>query len=251
MYKLDLTHHVALQLGANRGVWKHIDFIYSKKELDYYKAYRNSKMFGDMAKSMKSTEVESYINKVIGILVYCRENDDFEDILYIIKKGYNKLYRGFKNCDKFNVAKFVVSVLGEDFLQKNSENILYSYLILMLYLSKLMNVELVCMDVNELLGPYIEGFYIDLLSNVRTKQIVKQNKQGIDDLYKLLNIDKTELNKNLIDLNLLVENMIERDTLKDMKNKNSDRIKDMLVNVATKETCITINTIKNRYVDLI
>ena len=48
MYKLDLTHHVVLQLGANRGVWKHIDFIYSKKELDYYKAYRNSKMFGDM-----------------------------------------------------------------------------------------------------------------------------------------------------------------------------------------------------------
>ncbi|MEG0569957.1 MAG: IS1595 family transposase [Erysipelotrichales bacterium] len=34
------------------------------------------------------------------------------------------------------------------------------------------------------------------------------------------------------------------------KNKNSDRIKDMLINVATKETCITINTIKNRYVEL-
>lgn len=34
------------------------------------------------------------------------------------------------------------------------------------------------------------------------------------------------------------------------KNKNSDRIKDMLINVATKETCITIHTIKNRYVEL-
>lgn len=34
------------------------------------------------------------------------------------------------------------------------------------------------------------------------------------------------------------------------KTKNNDRIKDMLINVATKETCITINTIKNRYVEL-
>ena len=29
------------------------------------------------------------------------------------------------------------------------------------------------------------------------------------------------------------------------KNKKNDRIKDMLVNVATKETCITINIIRN------
>ena len=34
------------------------------------------------------------------------------------------------------------------------------------------------------------------------------------------------------------------------KNKKSDRIKDMLVNVTTKETYITINTIKNRYIEL-
>lgn len=36
-----------------------------------------------------------------------------------------------------------------------------------------------------------------------------------------------------------------------MENKKSDRIKDMLINVVTKETCITINTIINRYVDLV
>ena len=35
------------------------------------------------------------------------------------------------------------------------------------------------------------------------------------------------------------------------KNKKSDRIKDMLVNVATKETSITINTIRNRYIELV
>ena len=35
------------------------------------------------------------------------------------------------------------------------------------------------------------------------------------------------------------------------KNKKIDRIKDMLVNVATKETSITINTIRNRYVELV
>ena len=34
------------------------------------------------------------------------------------------------------------------------------------------------------------------------------------------------------------------------KNKKNDRIKDMLVNVATKETYITINTIRNRYIEL-
>lgn len=34
------------------------------------------------------------------------------------------------------------------------------------------------------------------------------------------------------------------------KNKKSDRIKDMLVNIATKETYITINTIRNRYIKL-
>ena len=35
------------------------------------------------------------------------------------------------------------------------------------------------------------------------------------------------------------------------KNKKIDRIKDMLVNVVTKETSITINTIRNRYVKLV
>ncbi|MBW4875542.1 MAG: IS1595 family transposase, partial [Paeniclostridium sp.] len=35
------------------------------------------------------------------------------------------------------------------------------------------------------------------------------------------------------------------------KNKKSDRIKDMLINVATRETYITINTIRNRYIELV
>lgn len=34
------------------------------------------------------------------------------------------------------------------------------------------------------------------------------------------------------------------------KNKKGERIKDMLINVATKETYITIKTIRNRYVEL-
>jgi len=34
------------------------------------------------------------------------------------------------------------------------------------------------------------------------------------------------------------------------KNRKTDRIKDMLVNVATKETYRTINTIKNRLIEL-
>lgn len=34
------------------------------------------------------------------------------------------------------------------------------------------------------------------------------------------------------------------------KNKNGERIKYMLINVATKENCITIKTIINRYVKL-
>ncbi|MCQ4696177.1 hypothetical protein NE452_01465 [Paeniclostridium sordellii] len=34
------------------------------------------------------------------------------------------------------------------------------------------------------------------------------------------------------------------------KNKKGERIKYMLINVATKETCITIKTIINRYVKL-
>jgi transposase-like protein len=35
------------------------------------------------------------------------------------------------------------------------------------------------------------------------------------------------------------------------KNKKSDRIKDLLVNVATKDTCITKETIKHRYIELV
>ena len=34
------------------------------------------------------------------------------------------------------------------------------------------------------------------------------------------------------------------------KNKNTDWIKDMLINLVTKETCITINAIRNRYIEL-
>ena len=35
------------------------------------------------------------------------------------------------------------------------------------------------------------------------------------------------------------------------KNKKTDRIKDMLVDVATKDTYITRATIKNRFIELI
>jgi transposase-like protein len=35
------------------------------------------------------------------------------------------------------------------------------------------------------------------------------------------------------------------------KSKKTDRIKDMLINIATKETYITRNTIKNRFIELI
>lgn len=35
------------------------------------------------------------------------------------------------------------------------------------------------------------------------------------------------------------------------KNKKSDRIKDMIVQIVTKETYITRDTIKNRYIEMI
>ena len=35
------------------------------------------------------------------------------------------------------------------------------------------------------------------------------------------------------------------------KNKKNDRIKDMLVNVATKDTYVTRATIRNRFIELI
>ena len=34
------------------------------------------------------------------------------------------------------------------------------------------------------------------------------------------------------------------------KNKKNDRIKDMLVNVATKDTYVTRTTIRNRFIEL-
>ena len=37
---------------------------------------------------------------------------------------------------------------------------------------------------------------------------------------------------------------------KDKKNKKNDRIKDMLVNVAIKDTYVTRTTIRNRFIEL-
>jgi len=99
---------------------------------------------------------------------------------------------------------------------------------------------------------------LEQLLNVELKQ-VPRGKSMIDSVYHLQHINSLHsgLKRWLMPFNGVSTKYISNylawfKFLKiSKKSKNSDRIKDMLINVATKETCITINTIRNRYVELI
>lgn len=93
--------------------------------------------------------------------------------------------------------------------------------------------------------------------NVELKQIPR-GKQMIDDVYHLQHINSlhSSFKRWIVHFNGVATKYLNnylawfKFLQLSKKNKNSNRIQDLLINVATKDTYITIETIKNRLVEI-
>lgn len=104
-----LHQFLSIALGGSSFLHPFIDDIYRKNEWEYYEAYQNSGWKGNPLFSMYTTKSEEKIRQVAGILAWCYENQQFDPLDQLIKKGYKFVFQYLQQQTQVDFEHFMRS----------------------------------------------------------------------------------------------------------------------------------------------
>ncbi|PDZ94793.1 hypothetical protein CON36_31905 [Bacillus cereus] len=92
-HSLNIRPYMIMALGTNEMLRDDINSIFKEKETEYYAAFKNSDFYEDVRFRALTTEPQEQLRNVAGIVEYSYNKGDMKDILKLIKKGYNFVFR--------------------------------------------------------------------------------------------------------------------------------------------------------------
>lgn len=105
--ELELQCAFLLAAGLSKNCHNEINEVYKSKEVVYQRCYLESSFNDDKVKKIFTMKTEEAINKLIGILEYCKRESNYNAIERIIKfihpsiVRYVKLSNSIVDCNKF------------------------------------------------------------------------------------------------------------------------------------------------------
>jgi hypothetical protein len=184
---------LCIALGGNSFLHPYIDTSYRKNEWEYYEAYQNSGMKGNPLFSMYTTKSEEKIRQVAGMVEWGIQNQQFEPIDYLIKKGYKFVYQYIQHYPTIDFDHFMRSFAKRQRGKMVKEiDLLYQNIVLW-YLSLRNNKQIETENIawqsfQEVLGTSLKE--IQFQKSIFSKEMVEQHQEDIDRLYEEYNIPK-------------------------------------------------------------
>lgn len=246
-------NHLIIALAKNRNMWKWIDKAYELKKHEYYKAYKDSFFYDTPLKEVFSLHTKEYINKLAGIVYWCKENGTEEPIVKIIQKEYKKIYSEFKIAtDSLDLDRFIARKLknvkkqtgdsAETILEQN--NNLEETITVALFLGKIYGIEVDGFLWKKLYSGFISNTFTGIGVYLSSRRMVSNCKK--DELVNLIeNVLETKYKtikkcKNLYDLlNLLI-----------IEQSNLSRKATSIMNVASNELT-SLHSIHKKVLDMV
>lgn len=188
-----LYQFLSIALGGKSYLHSYIDEFYQKNEWEYYEAYQKSELNGNPLFSMYTTKSEEKIRQVAGILEWCYQNQQFDQLDQLIKKGYKFVYQYFQQHTEIDFEHFMRSSAKR---QKNKLvkeiELIYQNIVLW-YLSERENKPINKKNIawnsfQDVLHSSLNE--MNLQKKLFSKDMLDEHREEIDLLYKEYNIPK-------------------------------------------------------------
>lgn len=218
--KADITTYLIVALGSNKFLHNDIDKIYKNNEREYYKAFKESKYENFPLFRAYTTIKYQYIRKVAGIVVWGCAHDYFNDINFLIKKGYKYLWDNIVNAKEVDLT-FIFESYEEKFCVKNKVNqidyIHANYIAIYLILKHNVNYS-IYPGYPEYLDSYFKKTCFDSVSEDLdfSDEMISKYREKIDRFYLRYNIKTMEHQT----LDMFFENFIIKNTTKVFREKH-------------------------------
>lgn len=109
---LNARHLLIMALGYNDYLEEEVERLYEARRWEYYETFKNSGFYDDVIIKTFTIQKEARMRKVVGIVEWSYNNDDFTLIDQLIKKGYKNVLRYYEqNKNKINLEQFVIYFL--------------------------------------------------------------------------------------------------------------------------------------------
>lgn len=119
--KLDMTVFIAEAIISNKKLYKNIDNIYEKYKYEAYKAAKESEFYTHPIFTVGDIDTEIYGKRILGILLYARENESCLKNLYeLIKIGWNQIVNYVEKTDLVNFDDLIELI--SNILKRRSNN---------------------------------------------------------------------------------------------------------------------------------
>jgi hypothetical protein len=225
---INIRHFLIVALGQQDFLHSTIDEIYEKRQLEYYKAFKESGFYNDLLIQRYALKSELYMRKIAGIVEWCYTNDDYELIYKLIKKGYKYAYNYTQQRRYIDIQDFATAFIKRGGgINSVSEIGLFLNAVVVIYLSDKQSKDVGFMNdygVQFING--IERMNKECYIYMSKQEYLKDSKEEIDDIYKRYNISRSfKVNTvgKLMDLFIMNE---EQEVLKKSNLKNYEELRD-------------------------
>lgn len=141
-FKVDMLPFIVEAIISNEKIKNDIDDLYEKNKYRAYELAKNNKYYDHPILCDGSIEREIYAKRTLGLLLLTDENDDaYNDMVHIIKKGWKNLYNYVKSSTS-NVIN--LEVLNKKFYKPNyTDDETNAYFVITLLLCQLCNIKII------------------------------------------------------------------------------------------------------------
>lgn len=219
-------------LGSSQYLHPIIDEMYKERESEYFEHYRKSGFVNDLLLPRYITRNEERMKKVAGIVEWSYNNDNFEGIYKLIKKGYKFCYQYVTNHNEVDLEAFSFTFMKKrGGMDKVTDLQLFSASSVVVYLCTRLNKDLI-MDYGygEIFSKSLtDAIYECYIQELRySPENRKMYQKQIEDLFQIYEIPK---NLKSISIGKLFELFVERATTNKLLSKQFSNYENLRAEV--------------------
>lgn len=192
--EINIRQFLIVALGNHPYLHPLIEQLYKQREWVYYEAFQKSEFNGDVMLATYTTKSEEKMRQVAGIVQWCYEQNQFDLIYQLIKKGYKYAYQYVQQRQVVDMEEFAQSYTKrQGGLHNVSDLELFNTHIIVLYLcyreNKTLNTRNIAGEIFQqgLQDSMIQCFLDEL--NFSDEKIAQQREE-LDQLYDYYRIPK-------------------------------------------------------------
>ncbi|MBQ8997127.1 MAG: hypothetical protein IJ086_15340 [Clostridium sp.] len=222
----DLLELTILYTCRNKKSWRFIDNLYNKYYDECIEVSEEAKLrFKNIIKERESIETKCYISKISALMVLDEQNGTQDNIVYILKNIYRKIYNYVVSVDKVKVSKYWLKHLRNSNSATNTCSEITVLIFMASFLGKEVDKTEGAYSLVATMFPHINSGKIqeDIVPGAKYRECNKEMKLLVDKIESLIR------NKRFVKGYNFDQMLIFPNNKSDLKDNVYDRLSSMSI----------------------